>query len=100
MGTKNESKTRADRASTVAPAAKNKSASPLLSIFWAGNWHKIGSFFCLLLLYHLLIHKSKQKNTNILAQKFVIFHFVYIFSVFFPPKARVRTTQRKNATAE
>jgi len=58
-------------------------------------------------LYHLLIHKSKQtnKNTNILAPKFVIFLFVYIFSVFsrqkkIPPKSRVRKTQRKNATAE
>jgi len=64
-------------------------------------------FLLTTLLYHLLIHKSKQKNknTNILAPKFVIFLFVYIFSVFFPakkipPKSCERITQRKNATAE
>jgi len=49
-------------------------------------------FLLTTLLYHLLIHKSKQKNknTNILAPKFVIFLFVYIFSVFFPAKKKFR----------
>jgi len=52
-------------------------------------------------LYHLLIHKSNQnKNTNILAPKFVIFLFVYIFSVFFPPKTKFRQKRAKKATAE
>jgi len=70
-----------------------------LSIFWAGNWHKIGSFFLLTtLLYHLLIQKSKQ-NTNILAPKFVIFLFVYIFSVFFPPKTKFRQKRAKKGNS-
>jgi uncharacterized membrane protein YadS len=67
----------------------------------------LAPFFAYYSLVSSLIHKSKQKNknTNILAPKFVIFLFVYIFSVFFPPKkippkARVRTTQSKNATSE
>jgi len=34
--------------------------------------------------------KTKNKNTNILAPKFVIFLFVYIFSVFFPAKKKFR----------
>jgi len=56
-------------------------------------------FLLTTLLYHLLIQKSKQ-NTNILAPKFVIFLFVYIFSVFFPPKTKFRQKRAKKATAE
>jgi hypothetical protein len=44
--------------------------------------------------------KTKTKNTNILAPKFVIFLFVYIFSVFFPPKTKFRQKRAKKATAE
>jgi len=75
-----------------------------LSIFWAGNWHKIGSFFA----YYSLVSsadsqiKSKQtnKNTNILAPKFVIFLFVYIFSVFFPAKKNSAKSSRAHNSAQ
>jgi len=54
-------------------------------------------FLLTTLLYHLLIHKSKQKNknTNILAPKFVIFLFVYIFSVFFPAIKKFRQKRER-----
>jgi len=51
--------------------------------------------------------KSKQKTkTPIFWRQNLLSSFLFIFSQFFfppkkiPPKARVRTTQRKNATAE
>jgi len=42
--------------------------------------------------------KTKQ-NTNILAPKFVIFLFVYIFSVFFPPKTKFRQKRAKKGNS-
>jgi len=50
----------------------------------------LAPFFAYYSLVSSLIPKSKQKNknTNILAPKFVIFLFVYIFSVFFPAKKK------------
>jgi hypothetical protein len=58
-------------------------------------------FLLTTLLYPLLIHKSKQKqkNTTILAPKFVIFLFVYIFSVFFPPKNKIPSKARKKGNS-
>merc|ERR1712008_140924 len=76
-----------------APAAKNKSEKNRCHCFCQFSGLVIGQdwllFLLTTLLYHLLIHKSKQ-NTNILAPKFVIFLFVYIFSVFFPAKKKFR----------
>jgi len=79
-----------------------------LSIFWAGNWHKIGSFFA---YYSLVSSADSQIKTNkqkhqYFGAKICYLPFCLYFLSFFsrqkkiPPKSRVRKTQRKNATAE
>jgi hypothetical protein len=56
-----------------------------LSIFWAGNWHKIGSFF---FAYYSLVSfadsqiKTKQK-TPIFWRQNLLSSFLFIFSQFF-----------------
>jgi len=66
-------------------------------------------FLLTTLLYHLLIHKSnqnKKQKHQYFGAKICYLPFCLYFLSFFsrqkkiPPKARVRTTQRKNATAE
>ena len=70
----------------------------LMSIFWAGKWHKIGSIFCLILMKKGQNYKeqlltlscirvdSSQIKTktqqNHFGAKFVKLLFLYIFSVF------------------
>merc|ERR1711956_142573 len=69
---------------------------PLLSIFWAGNWHKIGSFFCLLLSCIICLFKNQNK-TPIFWRQNLLSSFLFIFSQFFSRQKQnsVKSAQKR-----
>jgi len=74
-----------------------------LSIFWAGNWHKIGSFFA---YYSLVssadsqIKTNKQKHQYFGAKICYLPFCLYFLSFFFPPKKNSAKSSRAQNSAQ
>jgi len=89
-----------------------KSASHLLSIFWAGNWHKIGPARPFLwkklqknnrncLLSCIVVDSYKSKHQHFGARFVMISFFLFIFSqFFFPPQPTTARTRSAHTTQQ